>query len=128
MGSPLNKGWGLRGSRSARSEPQRAWDSFLLASSVPEAPTGGTGLCSEMVSASPVEVGVERSMSERHMLGVMPSQEKTPWRRGRPRKDKGKGEEDCLPAELSVHPATEGSTMLTNWSEPVGTTSRGSGR
>jgi hypothetical protein len=51
-----------------------------------------------------------------------------PWRRGRPRKDTGKGEEDHLPAELSVRPAPEGSAMLTNWSEPVGTTGRGSGR
>jgi hypothetical protein len=74
-----------------------------------------------------VEVGVERSMPERGMLGVMPPQERTPWRRGRPRKDTGKREEDCLPAELSVHPTAEGSTMLTNWSEPMGTTSKGSG-
>jgi hypothetical protein len=72
MGSPLNKGWGLRGSRSARSEPQCAWDSFLLASSVPEASIGGTYLCSEMVSASQAEVGVEKNTSEGHMLEVVP--------------------------------------------------------
>jgi hypothetical protein len=39
----------------------------------------------------------------------------------------GKREEDCPPAELSVHPTAEGSTTLTNWSGLVGTTSKGSG-
>jgi hypothetical protein len=127
MGSPPNKGWGLRGSRSARSEPQHAWDSFLLASSVLEASTGGTRFRSERVSVPLVEVGVERSMPEGGMLETTPPQERTPWRRGRPRKDMGKKEEDRPPAELSVHPAAEGSMMLTNWSRPVGTTSKGSG-
>jgi hypothetical protein len=69
-----------------------------------------------MVSASLVEVGVERSSSEIKILGLMPSQEKTPQRRGRPRKDKGKRKEDRLLAKLSVHPAVEESMMLTNWS------------
>jgi hypothetical protein len=104
----------LQGSQSAKSEPQCAWEYFLLASSVPEAPIGGTSLCSEMVSTSPTEVGVERSSSERHMLGAAPSQEKTPQRMQRPRKDKGKREEDHLLAELSVHPAAKESMMLSN--------------
>jgi hypothetical protein len=128
MGSPSNTGQGLQGSQSARSEPQRAWDSFLLASRVLETPTGGTGSCLEMVSAFSMEIGVEKGMSERGMLGNVPSQERKPRRRGRPRKDTGKGEEDRLPTELSVRPAPEGSVMLTNWSEPVGTTGRGSRR
>jgi hypothetical protein len=67
-------------------------------------------------------------MPEGCMLGVVPSQEKTPWRRGRPRKNKEKGGEDCLPTELSAHSAAEEFTMHTTWPEPVGTTSRGSGR
>jgi hypothetical protein len=75
MGSPSNTGRGLRGSQSARSEPQRAWDSFLLASCVLETPTGGTGSCLEMVSTFPTEIGVEKGMSERGMLGNVPSQE-----------------------------------------------------
>jgi hypothetical protein len=58
----------------------------------------------------------------------MPSQEKTPRRRGRPRKNKEKGGEDHLPTELSAHPTAEEFTMHTTWLEPVGTTSRGSGR
>jgi hypothetical protein len=128
MGSPSNMGWGLRGSRSARSEPQRAWDSFLLASRVLEAPTGGTGIFLEMTSTSPVELGVEKGMSERAMLGTVPSLELKPWRRGRPRKDMEKGEEDHLPAGLSARPPPEEPAMLTNWSEPVGTTGRGGGR
>jgi hypothetical protein len=49
-----------------------------------------------MVSVFPVEIGVEKGMSERGMLGNVPSQERKPRRRGRPRKDMGKGEEDCL--------------------------------
>jgi len=40
----------------------------------------------------------------------------------------GKGEEDRLPTELSVRPAPEGSIMLTNWSELIGTIGRGKGR
>jgi hypothetical protein len=128
MGSPSNMGQGLRGSQSARSEPQRAWDSFLLASRVLETPTGGTGICLEMTSTSPVELGVEKGTSERAMLGTMPSLEPKPWRRGRPRKNTEKREEDHLPAEPSICPTIEGSVMLTNWSEPVGTTGRGGGR
>jgi len=72
MGSPPNNGWGLRGSRSPRSEPQYAWDSFLLASSVLEASMGGTGIRSERVLASLADVGVERSMLEGNMLEDMP--------------------------------------------------------
>jgi hypothetical protein len=40
----------------------------------------------------------------------------------------GKGEEDRLSTEMSVRPTPEGSVILTNWSEMVGTTGRGSGR
>jgi len=98
-----------------------------LVSNVLEALTGGTGLFSERVSVHLAEVGVERIMYERGILEVVPPPEWTPRRRGRPRKDTGKREEYHLPAELSVHLAVEGSTMLTNGSEPVGTTSKGSG-
>jgi hypothetical protein len=70
MGSPLNQGQGLRGSQSARSEPQHAWDSFLLASSVLEAWTGGIGFCLERVLVPLVKVWVERSTLEGVMLGV----------------------------------------------------------
>jgi hypothetical protein len=127
MGSPPNKGQGLRGSRNARSEPQRAWDSFLLAPSVLEASTGGTGFHSDRVSVPLAEVGVERSTPEGGMLETTPPQERTPWRRGRPRKDTGKREENFPQAELSIHPTTEGSTMLTYRSGLVGTASKGSG-
>jgi hypothetical protein len=114
MGFPSNKGWGLQGSRCARSEPQLVWDSFLLASSVLEASIGGTIFCLERVSSPLVKVGVERSMLEGGILGVTPSQEWTPWRRGRPRKDTGKRKEDHPSTKLSVHPAVEGYMTLTN--------------
>jgi hypothetical protein len=78
-----------------------------------------------MVSAFSTKIGVEKGMSERGMLINVACQERKPRRRGRPRKDMGKGQEDRLPAELSVCLALEGYAMLTNWSEPVGTTSRG---
>jgi hypothetical protein len=128
MGSPSNTRRGLRGSQSARSEPQHAWDSFLLASRALETSAGSTSILLEMVSVSPVELGVERGTSERAMLGTMPSQEPKPWRRGRPRKDTEKREEDHFPVELSICPVVEGSAMLTHWSGPVGTAGRGSGR
>jgi hypothetical protein len=81
-----------------------------------------------MVSVLSTKIGVEKGMSKRGVLINVASQERKPQRRGRPRKDMGKGEENCLPAELSVCPSPEGYAMLTNWSQPVGTTSRGSER
>jgi hypothetical protein len=78
MGSPFNRGRGLRSSRSARPEPQCAWDSFLLASHVLESPTRGAGLGMEMVSASPVKFGVENDTSNRGMIGTMLPQETKP--------------------------------------------------
>jgi hypothetical protein len=64
MGSPQNKGRGLRGSRSARFEPQHAWDSFLLALSVSEASKGGSYLCSETMLVPQAEVEVEKITPE----------------------------------------------------------------
>jgi hypothetical protein len=81
-----------------------------------------------MTSVSPVELGVEKGTSERATLRTMPSLEPKPWRRVRPRKNKEKMEEDHFLAKPSVCLSIEGPTMLTNWSELVGTTSRGGGR
>jgi hypothetical protein len=126
MGSPQNTRRGLRGSQSARSEPQHAWDSFLLASSVSEISKGGPYLCSKMMSVPQAEVEVEKISSEGHMLEAMPSQKQTPRRRGRPRKNKEVGGSHIL-TELSAHPTAEEFIMHATWLEPVGTTSRGSG-
>jgi hypothetical protein len=128
MGSPPNMGRGPRGSRSARSEPQRAWDSFWSASHVLESPIGGAGFGSEMVSASSMEIEAEKGASEKGMLVNVPSQEPKPWRRGRPRKDMTKGEETRLSAELSTRPAVEEFVRLPHLSEPVGIIDRGDGR
>jgi hypothetical protein len=68
MGSPFNRGWGLRSSRSARPEPQRAWDSFGSSSHVFESPIGGAGFGSEMVSASSMEIEAEKGVSKEGML------------------------------------------------------------
>jgi len=92
MESFPNKGRGLRGIQNSRSEPQRTWDSFVLAPSVFEASTEGTCICSGKVSVLLAEVGVEGSTSEQGMLGVVPPEESTPRRRGWPKKDTGKGE------------------------------------
>jgi hypothetical protein len=127
MGSPSNMGRGLRGSRSARSQPQRAWDSFLLASCVLETPTRGTGICPEAVSASTEELGMVADTSERAMLETVPSSGPKPRRRGRPRKKSREGEEDCPKAELSARPTLEESVILTNHSELVGTTEKEAG-
>jgi len=80
------------------------------------------------VLAYPAELRVEKDTSKICMLETMPSQEPKPWRRGRPRKDMKKGEEDHLSDELSVHRTIEESVRFTHWSEPVGTTGRGDRR
>jgi hypothetical protein len=67
-----------------------------------------------MVSAFLVDIGVEKVLSERGMLGNVPSQEWKRWRIGIPRKYTRKGEEDHLLTKLSVRPVLEGSVMLTN--------------
>jgi hypothetical protein len=72
------------------------------------------------------EVGVERSRPEGGILETAPLQERTPRRRGRPRKDTGKREEDFPQAEMSIHPTTEGPPTLTYRSGLVGTASKGS--
>jgi hypothetical protein len=80
------------------------------------------------VSASQAKVGVEKNRPEGHMLEVVPSQKKTPWRRVRPRKNKEIGGEGHLPTEMSAHSVAKEFTMHTTWLEPVGTTIQGSRR
>jgi hypothetical protein len=127
-GIPFNRGRGLRSSRSARSEPQCAWDSFGSASHVFESPIGGAGFGSEMVSASSTEIEAEKGVSEEGMLVNMSSQEPKPWRRGRPRKDMTKWGETHLLTELSACPTVEEFVELPHLSEPVGIIDRGDGR
>jgi len=98
-----------------------------LAPSVLEASTRGTRFHSNRVSAPLADVGMERSITEGGMLETTPPQDRTPQRRGRPRKDTGKKEEDCHQDELSIHPTTKGSTTLTYQSRLVGISSKGSG-
>jgi hypothetical protein len=109
-----------------RSEPQCAWDSFLLAPSVLEASTRGTDFRLDRVSMPLVEVGVERSTPKGGMLETVLPQERTPWRRGRPSKNMGKREEDYPQFKMSIHPTAEGSTTLTYRSRLMGTASKGS--
>jgi hypothetical protein len=61
------------------------------------------------------------------MLEVIPSQNKTPRRRGRPRKNTEVGGGEHIPTELGAHLSAEEFMMHVTQSEPVGTTSRGSG-
>jgi hypothetical protein len=65
------------------------------------------------MSVSQEEVGVEKDMSEGNMLEVIPSENQTLQRRGRPRKNKEIGGEGHLPIELSAHSAAEEFTMHT---------------
>jgi hypothetical protein len=127
MGSPLNMGWGPQGSRSARSEPQRAWDSFGSASQVFESPIGGVGFGSEMVFASSTKIKAEKGVSEEGMLVNVPTQELKPRRRGRPRKDTTRWEETHLSAKLSTCPGVEEFVELPHLLEPVGIIDRGDG-
>jgi hypothetical protein len=91
MGTPQNTIWGLRGSQSARPEPQNAWDSFLFAVGVPEASKGDSYFHMEMMVLPHAEVEVEEVTSEGHKLEVMLPQQQIPWRRGRPIKNKEVG-------------------------------------
>jgi hypothetical protein len=96
----------------------------LLASHVLESPTRGAGLGMEMVSASPVKLGVKKDMSNRGMTGTVFPQELKPQGRGRPKKGTKKGEEDHLPDELGICSVIEEPMRFTHWSVPVGTTDR----
>jgi hypothetical protein len=78
MGSPQNTRRGLRGSRSARLEPQNAWDSFLFAVGVPEASKGDSYLHVEMMVSPHAEAEVEEVMSEGHKLEVTLPQQQIP--------------------------------------------------
>jgi hypothetical protein len=80
------------------------------------------------VSTSSLEIEAEKGASGKGMLVNAPSHEKKLWRRGRPRKDSSKGEENHLSVKMKVRPAPEGSAMPTAWSGMVGTTSGGNGR
>jgi len=97
-------------------------------SHVLESPIGGVGFGSEMVSASSSEIEAEKGASGKGMLVNTPAHEKKLRRRGRPRKDLSKGEENCLSVKLKVHPAPEGFTISIAWSGMVGTTDGGNGR
>jgi hypothetical protein len=79
MGSPSNTGWGLRGSWSARSQPQHTWDSFPWA-------LRGTTICPEAASTSTHRLGVVTDTYRRNKLDISPSSELKPQRRGRPKK------------------------------------------
>jgi hypothetical protein len=80
-----------------------------------------------MMSTPQAEVEVEKITSEGHMLEAIPSQKKTPWRRGRPKNNKEVGGIHIL-TELSAHSAAEEFIMHSTRLEPIRTTSRGSGR
>jgi hypothetical protein len=126
MGTPQNSRWGLRGSRSARPEPQNAWDSFLFAAGVPEASKGDSYLRVEMMVSPRAEAEVEEVTPEGLRLeGTLPQQQ-IPWRRGRPRKNKEVGENQ-IPIESCARSVVEEFLMRAIRLEPVETTSRGSG-
>lgn len=114
-------GRGLRGSRSARSHPQRTWDSFMWASR-------GTTIFLEVVSASKDELGVVVDTSGRNMLETAPSPGPKLWRRGRPKKKTWEGEGDRPKDELSGCPTLEESIILTDHLELVGTNDKGGRR
>ena len=81
-----------------------------------------------MILVSSAEIKYEKGASEKGMLVDAPSHQQKLQRRGRPRKNSSKGEENHLSVKLSVHATPEGSAMPTNWSGMVGTTGARSGR
>jgi len=93
MGTPQNTRRGLRGSRSARPEPQNAWDSFLFVAGVLEASKGDSYLHAEMMVSPRADTKVEEAMSKGQNLEFTLPQQQIPWRRGRPKKNKEVGGE-----------------------------------
>ena len=77
------------------------------------------------MSGPQAEVEVEKITYEGLMLEAMPSQRKTPRRRGRPRKNKEVGGSYIL-TELSAYPTIEEFRMHGTWIDPIRTASRGS--
>jgi hypothetical protein len=126
MGTPQNIRRGTRSSRSARLEPQSAWDSFLLAVGIPEVSKGGSYLCVEMMISHRAKAEVEEVVLEGRTLEDMPPQQQIPRRRGRPRKNKEAGETQ-IPSEPCARSAVEELLMRAIRLEPVEVTSRGSG-
>jgi len=114
-------GRGLRGSWSARSHPQRTWDSFMWASR-------GIAILLEVVSASKDKLGVVTDTSGRNMLEIAPSPGPKPRRRGMPKKKTREGEGDRPKDELSGCPTLEESIILTNRSDLVGANDKGGRR
>jgi hypothetical protein len=88
---------------------------------------GGSYLFSETMSAPQVEVEAKKIMLEEHMLEVIPSQNKTLRRRGRPWKNTKVGGGEHIPTELGAHPVAQKFMMHATRLEPVGNTNRGSG-
>jgi hypothetical protein len=64
MGSPQNARRGLQGNQSTRPEPQHAWDSFLLASGIPEVPKENCDLRAEAIVSLCADTEVEETMLE----------------------------------------------------------------
>jgi hypothetical protein len=127
MGTPQNISWGTRSRRSARLEPQSTWDSFLLATGIPEVSKGGFYLRAKMMISYHAKVEVEEVVPEGRMLEAMPPQQQIPWRRGRPRKNKEVGENQ-IPSESCARSTAKELLMRVIRLEPVEATSRGSGR
>jgi hypothetical protein len=73
MGSPQNMERGLRGCLEWQVRAPTCLDSFLLASSVPEASKIGSYLHSRKISVPQMEVEVEKITFEGNMLEAMPS-------------------------------------------------------
>jgi hypothetical protein len=93
---------------------------------VPEASKGYFDLHAETMVSPHAEVEVEEVTSEGHKVEVMLPQQKIPWRRGRPRKNKEVGEENQILIESRARSAAEEFLMRVIRLEPVETISRGS--
>ena len=72
MGTPQNIRRGMGSSRSARLEPQSAWDSFLLAVRISEVSKGGSYLRPETMISHRVKAKVEEVVPKGRTLEDMP--------------------------------------------------------
>jgi hypothetical protein len=99
------------------------WDSFFLTAGIPKDPKGDFPLPAERVISHRVEAGVEEAVQEGKMLEALSPQQKIPWRRGRPKKNKEAGE-TRVPSEPRARSAAEELLMRAIRLEPVEGTSR----
>jgi hypothetical protein len=99
MVASQSAGKGVRSGRTARSEPQRDWNSFSPATTIPKDVEGTILSPAEKTRSSHGTTEAEKFIQEREMERAPSSQQQLPRRRGRPRKN-----EEIMKAQIAEEP------------------------